>query len=63
MDAQNTPADRIRHPRDFQQLALSDGRLLVHLRNDMDRDEAIRTLRQIADRLELVRERELTAQC
>lgn len=61
MDAQNTPADRLRNPHDYHQLALDGGGLVVMLRNDMDRDEAVRTLRQVADRIELVIERELTA--
>jgi len=51
MDATNTAADRAANPADYQQFSLGD-KLLVQLRNDLDRKEAAWLLRQIADKLE-----------
>jgi hypothetical protein len=49
-------------PSGYNQLSIADGKLIVRLRNDLDRDEAVRLLRQIADRVELLMEAERTYQ-
>ncbi len=44
----------------YQELTMAEGKLICQLRNDLGREEAIRLLRQIADRLELLAEAERT---
>lgn len=59
MNGTNTLADRAANPTGYQKITFDD-KLIVMLRNDLDRDRAILLLHQIADRLELAREQELT---
>ena len=54
-----TEANRLANPTDYMQLTTHDGAMVVQLRNDMDRDDAIRGLRHMADRLVLLAEEEM----